>query len=585
MTKRVTPVEKPTIPDFVEANFSHVHPMFPLASIAIKRTFGQFWAHNHYIDQAKVEEQQSQYLSRVNLTLNFFFPNDQLAPATYIASTLTPIADQTDHFAAREALSQYLEGPNLTPDELDNQDHIIELLKDRTTLNQFWRDSIRRVYDNDQRLSGALREYDSVAIPTDIWQAKPVAIPLAQIRELASNIQMETIAIAAAQTLDKLRTGGNSADMLRQVFQAESLLAPILEIIAENKDATNNNKRLIDFAMALNSAAKRVRLENAGESQFIDLAKQYLKVHGGHEAVTKTVDNAIKTFTGAELEKDGLATEYDEENHIVSFSGYVTMNGEHLYVFGRRKSLGSLADKIRGYYRDLEGQLNRQEITESEFSEKTRPENMEPMDFVALTFIPLNDNAHKHTLFAKMAQRARDDERVTFKPSVSRRQSLHVRGTLRHRNAAIKALKRSGFSNSDGQDDVIGQQADARGMNLAKMTLSYNNPDDDLPALPIEIQVLDREARRQMTIGLASHFSYKLCGKSPTDSSKTTPAAIREIRRQALENIDHLSALNKRGDRMSRPGIHNRDAKGTVLWLQKIGAMLLADQMLEQLHQ
>jgi hypothetical protein len=316
---------------------------------------------------------------------------------------------------------------------------------------------------------------------------------------LMKKIQVETVPISSARTLQNLldarNNGDISANTFQSVIQAETVLSPLLDIMG-----------IDGMSIALNSAAIRARFEHSDRGDLLARAKQIMEKYGSHEIVQAKVCDMLAALTDEYINENNVF--YSRAHHVLLDSGDAAIDGKDVRFIWRRKGLGQLAQK-------LEKSLEKSDDLRA----------IEPMDFIGATIIIPPDDTGE--IFAKTLQRIYDNsEDFCPTPSPSRQQAIHVRGSDVYRAHVMRHLHEADFAES-----LVQQKPDNRGMNLTKVTTFYKG-------LPIEIQFVDEEVRAMMRYGQVSHFGYKL------DANLTS---------EDLASMEHIHA---RGEQISQAGLY-----------------------------
>jgi hypothetical protein len=472
---------------------------FPLAPDSVRDTWGSVWAHAHYFpDNPARPEMRQLYLTRVNTILDDFLNGKKLSRDAYTAALLVDLADGVINEPYNPTSARALHDFFTRETDEHAKEFAAGILSDRATLIDFWRDKMRELYgesDAEEYLSRA----DLAELPPQIWETKPQFIrPKEMNEELMRKVNVETILIAGARTLQNLldarESGDNSSRTLQNVFQAETLLAPLAEIMGVD-----------GLAAALNSAAIRARFEHSGRADVLARCAEIFASYGSHEVVEEKVDNMLARLTDNYDRESNVF--YNRAHHVMIGSGLAEIDGRSTRFVWRRKGLGQLAKKI-----DEDGGVN----------------GREPMDFIGATII-MPHGADDGAIFANALRRATRDPQFRLAPSPSRMQAIHVRGDEAYRERVLRQLATSGFDIAE-----VEEKPDERGMNLSKFTTFYQD-------LPVEIQFVDEHVREIMRYGQVSHFGYKLDAEL-TDDDLESMAQIHN-RRDNIPSQDLFEPL------------------------------------------
>lgn len=451
----------------------------------------------------------------VEKILHDFLSTKRISEDTYNAANLTLLADEAQkggYFSrnSARAINTFFENQrkfsenNFSDDVDDSRNFIASILSDRKLLTDFLDEEIANFHHNDisegqlnslpkiekdrilsdKKLADFLSGDPTTQVPEEIWAKKPNFVAPDELNErLIKKINLESILISASEILEKLTasriSADNSAETLKNVFFAETLVAPIVGLIG-----------IDGMEMALVSAATRNRMLNTGEKSYVDAAKEILTSHGNHEKVREDVARIFSELTDESV--GAPAVEYSRSHHTLLGQGSAKIrreltNGdirEHdLRFVWRRKSLGSLAQKIKTHNASLQN-------------------NYEPMDFIGGAVI-VKDGEPVEKLFAEIAKRAELRPDLEFRPASHRDFAIIVHGDSEYRKKTREELSKKGFEPED-----IEFQKDERGMNLSKF--SFVAKDENNDKLPMELQVLTENSRAAMRYREAAHFAYKL---------------------------------------------------------------------------
>jgi hypothetical protein len=350
-------------------------------------------------------------------------------------------------------------------------------------------------------------EWAGRMVPKEIWQSKPSFVDPETIGKLANTVNIESLLIAAARTLVDLRNhSASDVATLERSFSAETLLAPVCEIIGMD-----------GLAMTLSSAAIRARLEHGGEGKYIDQARGILARGGGNREYVQKIDKSMNVLTDIFMGRP--VVEYGELHKVLWSDGIFDLGwNEGVRFVWRRKSLGSIAKKLKGYA-ERYGEMR------------------EPMDVVGGTVI-VPDEADAGEIFAEMAFRAKENPDFNLTPSPSRHEPFVVRGNTEYRAGMIAALERNGIL-----PEEVREEEDERGMNIAKMTYIY----DDVPT---ELQFVHDTVRGAMRTGQISHFGYKFAHEIGGDQTGALEALNQ--RKRGIRMAMLLKGTERAGQRLRR---------------------------------
>ncbi|MDR0955529.1 MAG: hypothetical protein LBM73_00190 [Candidatus Nomurabacteria bacterium] len=295
-----------------------------------------------------------------------------------------------------------------------------------------------------------------------LWKIEPSIVKPSTLRDEITQVNIESILLAAVQTLSDLQIKRKGEYLSQQTFmlvrKAESYLAPLCELIEND-----------GLAMALNSAAARARLAATGNKGYVDKAKAVYAGIGDHEIFEQEMESAIESLCDESLHSSTV--DYNSQHRTLIGRSLCMINGVEMVAKYRRKSLGQLARKIRR----LGGKL--------------------PMDICGITFV-IQDSDDFAKIFSDIVKKADLNDRFQFSPTPRRNEALHIRGRDIFRSQIMQRLDNSGLNHD------IQQQPDDS-LELAKFTALFDG-------IPMEIQVVTKTMARAMRLGLIAHIGYKV---------------------------------------------------------------------------
>lgn len=383
---------------------------------------------------------------------------------------------------------------------------VFTLLDDRLRLQEYWQDQVGILYNMSQYKNEAIENSDPqyyekrdnlfcniinhlyskklepIADP-EVWVCPPEYVKPEALLDSVKRINLETVLIQSTQTLAWIRNRldlqnnniektNDTPEMLRQITMAQSLLAPICELLGYD-----------GLAMSLESSAWQVRLRNSGNQQYIEKARKILNsledVEEIEQLIAKTTDYLV------DESNHDKSFHYHKDRHGILFGEGICypnfLDNREVDIRWRRKSTGSLAKKI------FEGGKGR---TLS--------------DVIGLTYIMEND----------------EDMLKVFKKIINQSTSSADENQPKLNSGAGKPIKIGSSSESfiEGFWSIISELG---AQDISHIQKSDNDFRDvkirilDSNKVPYEIQLATKESRKENRIGTAAHIFYKQ-RKDPT---------------------------------------------------------------------
>lgn len=450
-------------------NFLGEH--FPLAPEPIRNAYQQFWHDTQPSYQAANEQQLA--IKTTNTLISDFY-GGYLTPQTYGGATLTPLVQATETGELRQsalnALRTYVE---TSPENHEDLLFTLGIAGDQSIIRMFQNELIDTLYPESEQPWAQL---PVGADPNDILSIRT---------ELGVNIESHLIAAANSLRWFLSYNPHSYADALLRARRAESLHAPISEIMAFD-----------GIAMALQSHVAMMRLRQLDQSHYIEQARAQLQ----HLADPQVTDERVSLMLGATLghSEHQQVLSHGERHGVVIGEG--TATADHLRVVWRKKTIGSTARKLA-----------------------TLPPEATPVDIIGATVIT-NDAHQSGGVLRDALRRAKSDPRIRLHPSPSRDNAVHVRGTEQYIADIARGM---------GYDSVaeLHEHADVRkttptDYHVAKMTMSFQQWGEAEPLL-VELQTNTAEARQEARVGSPSHALHKLTQRPATPQQVEALAQIR----------------------------------------------------------
>ncbi len=442
---------------------------FPLAPDAIRAAYSQFWHDTQPSHQSVVEQQLA---IKTTNTLVSDFCSRHLTPQAYGGAMLAPLVQALDSDQRNYALDALHTYVSTTDESYEDIIFTLGLATDQQIIRAFQNDMISRLYpDNEQPWA----QTPVGASPYDILRIRT---------ELGVNIESHLIAAANSLRWFLSYNPTNYADALQRARRAESLHAPMSEIISFD-----------GMAMALQSHLATMRLQQLGEGQYVEQARRQLHDLSDPQIADSRISQMLTAARGFSHHRQPLT--HGERHGIMIGEGVTGL--EELRTVWRIKSLGRVAEKL---YR-----LN-------SFAPLT--------DTVGVTTIT-KDAYQSGQVIADALQRAYSDPRFTLRSSPKRDLPLHVRGAPEF---VYEVARGMGYNDTD----ELRNYADVRETNtedyqVAKFAFTFQQWGEPEP-MNVEIQTNRAEDRRAARVGTPNHAFYRLTGRNATPEEAEAVAQI-----------------------------------------------------------
>ncbi len=442
---------------------------FPLAPEAIRVAYQHYWHDTQPSFQAATEQQLA--VKTVNTLISDFY-SEYLTPQTYGGAMLAPLIEALEtetHEAALAGLHTYID---TTDESIEDVLFALGIAGDQTIIRQFQNTLIENLYQDNEWTSEP-----NGADPRDILSIRT---------ELGVNIESHLIAAANSLRWFLSHNPSGQADALQRARRAESLHAPLSEIIGFD-----------GIAMALQSHIALMRLRQSDQTDYIAAARTQRGYVSEPGAADERVDRILRGTLGKSTHHQVLT---HGERHGVMIGEGVS-GREDIRTIWRIKTVGSAARKL--------SQL---------------PQGSELTDIFGATLIT-NDARQSGVMLNRALLSALSDPRMTLRPSPQRDKPLHVRGTPEFiadvadgmGMASVAALARVADLRPTTPNDY----------HVAKLSMDYQEWGNIRPT-SVEIQINTKEGREDARIGSPSHALHKLTHRPATEEQVMALAQIRQ---------------------------------------------------------
>ena len=459
-----------------------------MAPFSVINAYRYHWMVTH--KQQEAMEAQASRLSRVNAIVHDFM-DGHVSDPVYHAAILMPLMDKTtDELQSRNAYRALKVHNEESRAEERTDTYILGLITDRPIVKSFWDSRLKDIAADLQE--AGLSEAASALTPERAdqpvdkmaWLHEPGLTPLTHVESLLDDVNLESLMIQAAELLEWFESdkAGNDSKTLSYVYAAESLFAPLAEIIGFD-----------GLASALLNACTIIRFKNAGEEVYLERAAQILEDRAGRDTLDSSVQATFEAALGETLYDNVLNNKSNHE--IIIGEGFTHDDAR---VIWRLKSLGSLAKKL-----------------------KKNDIGTIPLDIIGATVV-LPDLDQTAQRFATMIQAVRNNESLSLTPAPSREQAIHIKGSPEYIEAFQLAC---GYESLEAmQEDIDVVEVSKDKYQVAKITFVYISPEGK--RLNTEIQFNTEQDRIEARTGSAAHIAIKYL----REGQKIDPEILKRIR-------------------------------------------------------
>lgn len=388
--------------------------------------------------------------------------------------------------AAGEGLLNYFTYPSDTRNQRTNG-YVGTLLGDMKYIDEAANGYQSRL---DAAGQGALEGYEPMS--ADMWRDCRVGANVNELERISKATNLESQLARAALVTDIIDNGAsdNNQELLKNIIQAESFYAPLLEIYG-----------LHTFDMMLQSTTNKTRANKSGKEAVLHEAKTILdraKQVGASEIMRHVLGRRVEEYTFKSPEKP--------------------LYGES-FIY-RSTQLNVLTD---GAY---EGTLSARFKTEGKYTfkmlnNKHYAENSEarPADVFGM-HATLLDERQVGAFFAETLQSVEKNSALTFTTAPSKDASIFIRGSEGYVRSIVAQLP-SGFDHTKVQTEVITGKTPDEIFQVAKFTAELAVGSE---RVPIEFQFQTKSDRVNARLGALSHMNHN-AQKSSGDAASIMPGS------------------------------------------------------------
>lgn len=487
-------------------------------SALVGAVFEEYHKHVHCFERNKLEKRDD--IAEILKDFAGEYSNEVMYGIAQLVEIADIQSDPEQNWHAVDTGVYYALLLDSDPPNEQRSEYAISLFSDVRTTNEQMGQQIATVVNEteDEKtridLRRSLDPTSTEKIPTELWSLDNTAYPdLESLAEFAKNVNIEIVLIKACQALQRLRDERVfGAQRMRTILEVETTLAPMCEILG-----------LDALAATLNSEVICSRLEMSGEKWAIDEASRQLSMLGNRETVENDILNLPRTMLGETI-GEPICDQSKGYNTFFAHS-YCEVNGlrndrneaMHTTVVSRIKTVGSLAANI--FHNSKKG-VN----------------NYTAADTIGYTAI-VDSDSESGAVFNKIVESFKSMNNCELTPSRSRLSPFHIKGSQEYiltvlegiddsiidsvmkddvralfkdfaemsSREDIKILQNRLHDITNGAPDIIVNQ---NGFNVTKVTAQITK--DGGAIMPIEFQVVDKDARVNSRRGTASHIIHKL---------------------------------------------------------------------------
>ncbi len=318
----------------------------------------------------------------------------------------------------------------------------------------------------EAKFINAIQNGEKDALPEEFWLVPSGICNPKEMLTLLKNVNLESVVIKALEILDNLRNPPKrDAALLQDVFEAEYFYAPLCEILGYD-----------GIAMSLTDQAWTTRLEKSGNGDKLVAADVILR--GIDDEAIYGIYEKLHLKDGFELEH--VVTDPDRKiGDALLALDLGNQSLDHLVTVWRLKSKASIARKL---------------LTDTYKSANIA-------DIFATTII--TDTLEQTGQVFKRMKSLTQIDGVDATIAASKNSSRYVKGSQKF---IRQATALSGYSEN------IETETGLFDFEVAKQTIvvQTTNAIGERIAVPVEIQVLTKDARNDSRLGLSAHILYKL---------------------------------------------------------------------------
>lgn len=551
-----------------------------LTSAAIDAVFQEYHRHVHAFPENKIEPRSD--VAKILQNFAGEYSNDVMYGIAQLIDIADKQSDSTQAWHAVEVGVFYALLLDAKPPNEHRPEYAIGLFRDIRTTNDQMSRQIATAIDgtNDESIKASIKHSldptSKEEIPTEVWSLDNTAYPdLESLAEFAKKINIEIILIKASQALQCLRDEHVfGARRLRTILEVETTLAPMCEILG-----------LDALAATLNSEAICSRLEMSGEGWAIQAAKEQLGTLGDRKAAEAEILKLPNAILGETLSEAIIDESHQYETFFAhafcEISGLKDSEDKplHTTVVSRIKTIGSLAANIL-------------------HNSKHNAPVYTAADTIGYTAI-VDSDRESGAVFSKIVQSFRDMDNCELSSARSRNSPIHIKGSREYILTVIEGIDDSivGSTMKEDISALFGEFTEIRtkehaeelqarlkaitngspdivlsqnGFNVIKVTANIIEND---VTMPVEFQVVDKDARVNGRRGIASHIIHKLEKYGRSERNKTYLANKAKI-------ADDIAAIYERKSRMTAKtssyipnGQSFEEAKNMLQWYRRREAL------------
>lgn len=481
-----------------------------------QKRFGLGKERKNFVDHAK----------RVTRIL-YTYCDDFISDAVYDVALLHDVIDRVDDAPTEE---QRRKAAHTIVDYYTSKSHSEDFwryqssLMGELTLIEHAAEEYRRKLGRDEgvdpRLREALTNSHQGAIDADVWAMEGPVIDIGHLHAISKSVNIESFMVKAAEAIDNLMDPAHRpAALLQDCIEAETFHAPMCEVLG-----------LDAMAAKLRSEAAKRRLEGQGRHDLIDKAAE-INQYADYFAAQNMFSELFGTDDVVILDTHGRMLFNEESMHFGSGRIGGCLEGNRMTY--RIKTVGSLALKLQ---RDGEDSF--------------------PLDIFGMTVV-VEDAQRLGEVFTNTIKTLQDNSQVRFECAPSKTAPVFVQGTEKYVDDAHASLEAAGIT----WYQLERSKDESQVFHVCKFTAVITNERGQ--ELPIEVQFLTPEDRRNARIGATAHIVYKQQKRANRDID------VRDMVVFLEEIYDRKTHIDK-----TMANVNKRSIDRGVTFLDKINATL-----------
>lgn len=401
----------------------------------------------------------------------------------------------------------------------------------------------------DARRVQAMLDDQTAVVPKEDWENLRFGPNLPKLAELVEKVNVESVVIMAANSLDKVMRGeGSQTERLKTILEAETTYIPLLDAFG-----------LSAYVMTFRNEINKVRLIEAGHGDLIKQARSNLEsLNGiGLTPITESIFGAT------------------DDDPTFEVDTCLVRGGEYIH-FGESE-LAKLTDGA------FDGRLIRRVKTPISLADKmrTNPEYKHtlPQDVVGYTAI-VKDERELVGLFNHVYKKLEDAGTVRFVTVPSKGSPVSIQGNEGFFARIGENLRRTSIGQRilegiDEKSKVRMDKPTAESFQVLRVTFDI---EVDGKQIPVEFQFQTERDRDNARLGGASHMFYKGKPKGVQEGDKASEVRLYDLLETISGDSDVLRRIHERGATLRNPSQRDdltpKNSKSAQRFLEKLSGAL-----------